>query len=90
MSSLHIIYASTSGHTEHVVSVLAEYVKQKGVEVEVQKAEEAEAEDLMKGDFLVLASGTWNDGGVEGQLNMHMANLLKKRADDLAPRVLPS
>ena len=46
-------------------------------------AEEAEAEDLQKGDFLVLASGTWNDGGVEGQLNMHMADLLKKRADDL-------
>ena len=78
MSSVHIIYASTSGHTEYVVDQVITALQ--GVQVEKQRAELAQPEDLLKGDMLLLASGTWNTGGVEGQLNPHMDELLRKRA----------
>ncbi|MDP6561356.1 MAG: flavodoxin domain-containing protein [Candidatus Peribacteraceae bacterium] len=84
MPSLHIIYASTSGNTQHVVDTLIEHLAQshKEMEVTAQRAEEAQPEDLTKSDVLVLASGTWNYDGVEGYLNMHMRELLEKRAKD--------
>lgn len=78
VSSLQIIYASTSGHTEYVVDQIIATLT--GVKVEKQRAEQAQPEDLLKGDILLLASGSWNTGGAEGQLNPHMHELLKKRA----------
>lgn len=90
MPSLHIIFASTSGNTEHVVDTLIEDLKakQKDLEVTKQRAEEAGPDDLSKGDALVLASSTWNYDAVEGYLNMHMRELLDKRCKevDLAGR----
>lgn len=85
MASLHIIFASTSGNTEYVVSTLKEHLHavQPKLEVTVQRAEEAQAEDLKKGDVLLLASATWNYDAVEGYLNMHMRELLDKRCKDL-------
>lgn len=81
VASLHIIFASTSGHTEFVVQTLVDHLKNKAPHtlVEVQRAERAQAEDLLKGDVLLLASGSWNTGGVEGQLNPHMYALLMER-----------
>ena len=83
--SLHIIYASTSGHTEYVVDELASYLGQRVPQliIERQKAELAKAEDLLRGDVLILGSGTWNFGGIEGQLNMYMYQLLFERAKGL-------
>lgn len=82
MPSLHIIYASTSGHTEYVVNTAVQMLKETTPQlwVESQRVELASAEDLLKGDTLVLASSTWNTGGVEGQLNPHMDSYLKGRA----------
>jgi flavodoxin len=58
-------------------------VKSKGggkVRVKLQRAEAAKPQDLLRGDLLVLASGTWNTGGSEGQLHPYMHELLKERA----------
>lgn len=79
---VHVIYASTSGNTEYVVDELAAYLRTRmpDVTVGVQRAERAGPEDLLRGDILILASGTWNTGGTEGQLNMHMDALLRDRA----------
>lgn len=86
MLSLHIIYASTSGHTEHVVDVLLAFLIELApdVRVEKQRAESAAAEDLRRGDLLILASGTWNFGGSEGHLNEHMRRLLFEKAGKIA------
>ncbi len=80
--SIHFIYASTSGHTEFVIETLRDYILKNApsLEVELQKAELAKAEDLLRGDYIVLGSGTWNTGGIEGQLNVHMDALLNERA----------
>lgn len=85
MPSLHIIYASTSGHTEYVVDELMAYLGRRvaDITIERQRAELAKREDLLRGDVLILGSGTWNFQGVEGQLNMYMHQLLFKRAKDI-------
>ncbi len=83
MKTLHIIYASTSGHTEYVIDVLQGELQTAGISLTRQIAEKATAEDFAKGDVLLLACGTWNTGSIEGQLNPHMHELLKVRVKDL-------
>ncbi|MCA9370338.1 MAG: flavodoxin family protein [Candidatus Peregrinibacteria bacterium] len=85
MPSLHTIYASTSGNTEHVVDVLFDHIQETHPEFELskQRAEEADGKDLLQGDVLLLASSTWNYDAVEGYLNMHMRELLEQRAGDI-------
>ncbi len=85
MSSLHIIYASTSGHTEFVVDHVIAILQQlnPSVVVEKQRAELANADDMLRGDVLILATSSWNTGGPEGQMNPHMHGLLRERAATL-------
>ncbi len=85
MRSLHIIYASTSGHTEYVVDVLKKYFDENAkdqLSVTCEIAEKSKAEDLTKSDMLLLASGSWNVGGREGLPNPHMGSFLVKDAKD--------
>lgn len=84
-ASLHIISASTSGHTDYVIGEIKAYLQKEEpkIVVTVERAEQAKPEDLLQGDVLLLASGTWNTGGSEGQLNPHMHVLLRERAKDV-------
>ena len=84
-SSVHIIYATGSGHTEYVVDVLMKHwrKKKRSLKVEKQYAEQASPEDLLKGNILILGCGSWNTGGVEGQMQPHMYSLLKGRAKEV-------
>jgi flavodoxin I len=83
--SLHIVFASTSGHTEYVVDALISSLKSTapGLEIEETMAEKTQPQDLLSGEVLLLASSTWNTGGVEGQLNPHMWALLHDKAKTL-------
>ena len=82
---LHIVFASTSGHTEYVVEALIDSLSSiaPGWEIEETKAEKAQPQALLNGDVLLLASATWNTGGIEGQLNPHMWALLHDQAKTL-------
>jgi flavodoxin I len=82
---LHIVFASTSGHTEYVVDVLADSLRGAfpGWEVEETIAEKTRPQDLLRGDILLLASGTWDTWSIEGQLNPYMWVLLEDKAKDL-------
>ena len=83
--SLHIVFASTSGHTEYVVDALTNSLKSitPGWEIEATIAEKTQPQDLLSGDVLLLASSTWNTGSIEGQLNPHMWVLLHDKAKTL-------
>jgi flavodoxin I len=83
--SVHIVFASTSGHTEYVVDALIDSLKRTapGWEIEKTIAEKARPQDLLSGGVLLLASSTWNTGSIEGQLNPHMWALLRDRAKSL-------
>jgi flavodoxin I len=82
---LHIVFASTSGHTQYVVEALIDSLKStiSGLEIEETMAEKARPRDLLSGNVLLLASSTWNTGGIEGQLNPHMWALLQDKAKTL-------
>ncbi len=82
---IHIITASTSGNTEYVTDTFKKRLADSSpdIVIEHQRAELAKPKDLLRGEILILGSGTWNTGGREGQLNMHMDALLKQRATDV-------
>src|ERR1700730_3064712 len=77
--ALHIVFASTSGHTEYVLDMLAWSLREFVPEWDIERrmAEKTQPLDLLQGDILLLASSTWNTGGIEGQLNAHMKELLQ-------------
>jgi flavodoxin len=83
--SFHIVFASTSGHTEYVVEALIDFLKSTipGWGIEETMAEKAQPQDLLSGDVLLLACATWNTGGIEGQLNPRMWVLLHDKAKTL-------
>jgi flavodoxin len=83
--SLHVVFASTSGHTEYVVQALIESLKSTtpGWKIDETMAEKAQPQDLLRGDVVLLASASWNTGGIEGQLNPHMWALLQDKAKTL-------
>lgn len=78
MSSIHIIYASTSGHTEYVAEVVSQALAhvQPSATITIERAEHASDHSVKQADLLILASSTWNTGNVEGQLNPHMQQLV--------------
>ena len=81
---LHILFASTSGHTEYVMDALIDCLGiAPGWEIEKTMAEKTRPQDLLRGDVLLLASATWNTGSIEGQLNPHMWVLLQDKAKNL-------
>ncbi len=89
MASISIIYASTSGHTEYVTQILSDALKEAGHAATVTRCEKATAEDLAKGDLVILACGTWNADGAEGQLNPYMKMFLDRAKDiDLSAKTL--
>ena len=75
---LHIVFASTSGHTEYVVDALIDFLKSiaSGWEIQETMAEKTQPQDLLSGDVLLLASATWNTGGTEGQESTHVGAAL--------------
>lgn len=85
VASLHIVYSTSTGHTEYVIDALADFLRKKNskMNIEKQRAETAKQEDLLRGDVLLLACGTWNTGGSEGQLSPYMHALLRERAKDI-------
>src|SRR5580704_13108427 len=82
---LHIVFASTSGHTEYVVDSLIDSLKDiaPGWEIEKTMAETTQPQDLLRGDVLLLASATWNTRRIDGQLNPYMSLFLQDNAKNL-------
>lgn len=79
--TLTIIYATSTGHTEFVIDTVVAALKDvKDLRVVKQRAETTKPEDLTKNDLLLLACGSWNTGGPEGQMNPWMNDLLMNRA----------
>lgn len=85
MKTITAITASTSGHTDFVLDTVLEHWKNVLPELRVERvrAEQATKEHLLNSDMLLLGSGTWNTGGVEGQLNPYMHELLFERVRDI-------
>lgn len=83
--SLCIITASTSGHTDFVLDEVVKHLRTKCplLVIKRKRAELATFDDFLESDALILGSGTWNTGGVEGQLNPFMHQLLLEKCKDI-------
>lgn len=89
--TLTIVYTSTSGHTEFVIDTIEAVLKKTpDLRVVRQRAETTKPEDLRKGDALLLACGSWNTGGPEGQLSPSMHELLTGPAKDTDLKAKPA
>ncbi len=81
--TLTIVYSSATGHTEFVVDAVENALKGNAdLRIVRRKSETTQPEDLTKADVLLLACGSWNTGGAEGQLSPYMHDLLTGRAKD--------
>lgn len=79
--TLTIIYASSTGHTEFVIDTLINALsKEKDIRITKQRAETSTPDNLEKADLLLLACGSWNTGGPEGQMNPWMHDLLLNKS----------
>lgn len=68
MKSVLLIYASTSGNTEMVVSQVAAILAKEQYRVTVQRAECSQPDDLKGYDVCVLGCGTYGHGLLEYQM----------------------
>lgn len=57
-----IVYASMSGNTEDIASLIGEGMAQAGAEVEQKDILEVNAADLQEYDGILLGAYTWGDG----------------------------
>jgi NAD(P)H dehydrogenase (quinone) len=74
MVKVLIVYDSKTGHTEKMALAVAEGVKKvKGVNVEVRKVEQANIEDLLKADGVILGSPTYY-----GQMSAKLKKFIDK------------
>ena len=76
-------YRVRGGHSDEIVEL-------SNWDIEKTLAEKASPQDMLRGAVLLLASSTWNTGGVEGQLNPHMSVLLQSKAKELDLASKPS
>ncbi len=72
MSDIQIIYGTTGGNTQIVCQKLQEELEKLNHKVSLLRCELAKAEDLLKGNCLILASPTYG----HGLLEMHFAKFL--------------
>ncbi len=81
LRSAYIVYSSSTGHTEFVVDTLIDWLQKNSRDLRVvkQRAEKTTEADLLAGDILILACGSWNTGNSEGQLSPFMFDLLINR-----------
>jgi flavodoxin len=60
--TLHCIYASTSGNVQATVEYVADWLRQKGVEVELHRAEQTPFQVVAENQQFLLATSTWEHG----------------------------
>ena len=59
---IDIVYASTSGNVEAVCEKIAEVLKDAHFEVNLSRSEKTDIKILLKSEFLILATSTWEHG----------------------------
>ncbi|MDQ0215617.1 flavodoxin I [Oikeobacillus pervagus] len=72
-----IVYASMTGNTKQMARLIAEGIKEKGVEVEVKDSFELLANELLPYDGILLGSYTYG----EGEIPWEMADLHEEVQD---------
>jgi flavodoxin I len=73
-----MVYATNSGSTYTVSTIIKAELERTGHEVTLQKAVDTNPQDFSKYDMLMLGSPSWKVKGLEGQIQETMQELLDK------------
>lgn len=63
-NTIHIIYASTGGNTEHVMEQVAKYWQEQGALVKLHRAEQTPISVIQENQNFLLATSTWDHGTI--------------------------
>lgn len=61
MTIAKIVYASLTGNTEEIADIVAEYLEEHDVEVEINECTQVDAVDFLDADICIVAAYTYDD-----------------------------
>ncbi|TYP73385.1 flavodoxin [Paenibacillus methanolicus] len=62
MSSILVVYASLTGNTEEAAEIIAAAAREAGADTVLKEAFDANAEELLQYDGIIIGAYTWGDG----------------------------
>jgi flavodoxin I len=68
MSEILIVYASMTGNTEQVASILKETIEETGLQVEMKDSLQVSNEDFIEYEGILIGAYTWGDGDLPDEL----------------------
>ena len=68
MALAKIVYASMTGNTEEIADIVADKLRDLGVDVHIDECTTVEAEDFLEADVAIVASYTYGDGELPDEI----------------------
>ncbi len=68
MALAKIVYASMTGNTEEIADIVADKLRDLGVDVDIDECTTVEAEDFLEADVAIVASYTYGDGELPDEI----------------------
>lgn len=68
MALAKIVYASMTGNTEEIADIVADKLRDLGLDVDIDECTTVEAEDFVDADVAIVASYTYGDGELPDEI----------------------
>lgn len=68
MALAKIVFASMTGNTEEIADIVADKLRDLGLDVDVDECTTVEAEDFLEADVAIVASYTYGDGELPDEI----------------------
>ena len=68
MALAKIVFASMTGNTEEIADIVADKLKELGLEVDIDECTMVDAEEFLEADIAIVASYTYGDGELPDEI----------------------
>ena len=68
MALAKIVFASMTGNTEEIADIVADKLKERGLEVDIDECTTVDAEEFLEADIAIIASYTYGDGELPDEI----------------------
>ena len=68
MALAKIVFASMTGNTEEIADIVADKLKELGLEVDIDECTTVDAEEFLEADIAIVASYTYSDGELPDEI----------------------
>ena len=68
MALAKIVFASMTGNTEEIADIVADKLREEGMDVDVDECTTVDAEDFMDADVAIVATYTYGDGELPDEM----------------------